>query len=304
MTAWQRTESKRARPFFALGSLENALDRAKILLGEREWDSNSDEIMIDPAEFDGLHVAIRPEIETPSVLEALGAHASETSLVLALRDPMLKLRVVHEKWPITGDLPDLISLSAAKVEEFGHKRGLQISLALVIEGDLNSEPGWPKKHGTWISKRTFTLRLARGKSAVDIRRMTKEQAREWTGFDGALVHVEYDDERLTGEPDDLPLATCYVAEDIFDAMQGGSKSRALHGIVKTEIIAAVLEHAKEDILGVDIAPKGSPLATVLKQLGTSTPMPLGDLQKIVQNPAGIRSVIHDRTGFVKHLGSL
>ena len=303
MTNWYRSEPRTARPFYALGSIEDALENTKFVLGERGTETHNDTIQLEPAEFEGLHVVVHPRLELEKILAVLGEHASNTSLVLALRDPMFKRRVVHEKWSLDGELPERIPLCPAKVEEFGHKRELWITLALVFGGGTNPDPGWPKQRGTWISRRVFKLKLTSHKSIFDIRKMTKHQALTWTGFEGALIHVEYNDGRLTIEPDnEIPIATCYVAEDIFEEMQRGSKESPLQALVETEIIAAILAHANEDIVHADSVSGGTPLETILKKLGDDEgPMKLGTLQDLVTDPVKLRAAVHDRTDFVTRL---
>ena len=305
MKAWRRSEPKIARPFFAVNALQRVLDGTILLVGEREKEIEEDVVQLDPADFDGLHVAICPKLDLEEIRATLGGRASGVALALTLRDPMFKRRVLHQRWPVASDVPDRIFLDAALVQEFGHKRELHATLALALDTDLDPSAGWPSRRGAWIAKRTFKLKLKSVRSTFDIRKMTKKEADSWTGFAGALLYVEYNDGRLTAEPDDeTPLATCYIAEDIYDGMQRISDGPLLQAFVMAEIVAAVLGQAKDDILDAELAERGTPLATILEQLGANMPMPLKTLQGLVEDPVKLRAAVHDRTDFVKQLRSL
>ena len=305
MKAWRRSEPRTARPFFAVHALEAALDNTVLLVGEREKEIEDDVVQLDPADFEGLHVAICPKLDSDKVRSTLGVRSEGVVLLLSLRDPMFKRRLVRHRWPIDGELPERIVLDSGLVQDFGHKRELHATLALVLDTDAEPAPGWPHRRGAWIAKRTFKLKLRSVRSTFDIRKMTKEQAEAWTGFSGALLHVEYNDGRLLEEPDDEnPLATCFIAEDVYEGMQRVSDGPLLQAFVMAEIVAAVLAHAAKDLEEATEVPKGTPLATILEQLGTNVPMPLATLKGIVRDPVKLRAAVHDRTDFVRQLRSL
>lgn len=305
MKAWRRSEPRRARPFFAVSALERALDDTVLLVGDREREIEEDVVHLDPADFDGLHVAICPKLDEEKIRTILGDRAAGVVLALSLRDPMFKRRIVDRTWPVMEELPDRIVLDAKKVLEYGHKRELHATLALVLDSDQEPAPGWPHHRGAWITKRTFKLRLASVRSTFDIRTMGREQAESWTGFAGALLHVEYNDGQLTADPDDEnPLATCYIAEDVYEGMQRVSDGPLLQAFVMTEIVAAILGQAADDIRSAETAPRGTPLATILEQLGADAPMPLEILQRLAADPAKLRAAVQDRHDLVKHLSGL
>jgi hypothetical protein len=305
MKAWRRSEPRVARPFFAVAALEGALDKTILLVGEREREIEDDVVQLDPADFDDLRVAICPRLDEGPLRDTLGERASGVSLILTLRDPMFKRRVLEKRWPVSDAIPERIALDPAKMEDFGHKRDLQVTLALVQDADVAPAPGWPSRRGAWIAKRTFRIKLRSIRSTFDLQPMSREQAAAWTGFAGALLHVEYNDGRLLEEPDeDNPLATCFIAQDVYDAMQRVNDGPALQDIVMTEVIAAVLALAVDDVEAATEAPRGTPLATILEQLWENQPMPLSELKKRVRDPVKLRAAVHDRTDLVRQLRSL
>ena len=305
MKAWRRSEPRTARPFFAVHALEAALDRTVLLDGEREKEIEDDVVQLDPADFDGLHVAICPKLDADKIRSTLADRAEGVVLLLSLRDPMFKRRLVHRSWPVDGELPERIFLDSGLVQEFGHKRELHATLALALDADAEPAPGWPHRRGAWIAKRTFKLKLRSVRSTFDIRKMTKQEAEAWTGFPGALLHVEYNEGRLLEEPnDENPLATCFIAEEVYEGMQRISDGPLLQAFVMAEIVAAVLGHAAKDVEEATEVPKGTPLATILEQLGSNMPMSLTNLKGIVRDPVKLRAAVHDRTDFVRQLRSL
>ena len=87
-------------------------------------------------------------------------------------------------------------------------------------------------------------------------------------------------------------------------MQRISDGPLLQAFVMAEIVAAVLGHAAKDVEEATEVPKGTPLATILEQLGANMPMSLMNLKGIVRDPVKLRAAVHDRTDFVRQLRSL
>lgn len=305
MKAWRRSEPRVARPFFAVTALEGALDETILLVGEREREIENDVVQLDPTDFEDLRVAICTKLDEAVLRDTLGERAAGVSLMLTLRDPMFKRRVLDQRWPVSGELPERIALGSAKIEEFGHKRDLHVTLELVQDADAAPAPGWPNRRGAWIAKRTFRIKLRSVRSTFDLRKMSRDEAEAWTGFAGALMHVEYNDGRLVEEPDEeSPLATCYIAEEVYEAMQRVNDGPLLQSFVMAEVVAGVLALAAHDIEAATEAPRDTPLATILEQLGQNQPMRLEELKKMVRDPVRLRAAVHDRTDLVRQLRSL
>lgn len=81
MKAWRRSEPRTARPFFAVHALEAALDRTVLLVGEREKEIEDDVVQLDPADFDGLHVAICPKLDADKIRSTLADRAEGVVLL-------------------------------------------------------------------------------------------------------------------------------------------------------------------------------------------------------------------------------
>lgn len=305
MKAWRRTEPRTARPFFAVSGIGNALSRAVILVGDRETEIEEDVVQLDPADFEDLHVAILPKLDLTRVKSVLGERASAFSLVLTIRDPMFKRRVVRESWPLSGNVPEQLPLPRDVVNEYGHKREIHVTIALVLAEDMPLEPGWPQQRGSWIGKRTFKVKLRSIRSTFDLRPMSPQDAEFHTGCAGALLHAQVNSELLAEElEDNQALAIVFIAQEIHEAMQRASDGPLLQRLVMAEVVASVLADAADDMQEIESAPKGTPIATILEQLGKNAPMPLSELKTIVKNPVKLRALIHDRTDFVKELAKV
>lgn len=306
MKAWRRTEPKTARPFFAASNIEGLLDATSILVGDRELEIEEESVQLDPADFEDLHVALLPRIDRDLLNVTLAGRETHYEFIMTLRDPMFKRRVLHKAWPVSDALPDRLVLDQETIQEFGHKRELAVSLALVLMSDVDEPtPGWPSKKGAWIAKKTFKIRLRSIRSTFDLRPMTKEFASDHTGSSGALLHVEVDVDRFTLELEEgSPLATVWIAEDVYNAMQRTTDGNALQGVIMPEVIYSVLAIAAEEIQEIEEVPKGTPLETILEQLGESLPLSLGQLKTIVLDPIRLKALIHDRTSYVDLLRSL
>lgn len=304
MKAWRRSEPRLVRPFFAINDLESELGNAELQIGDREQAVKEDIVHVDPVEFDGLRIVIRHNLDVDHIKSRLGERADGVALVLSLRDPMLKRRHVLDKRRIVEDLPQQHLIDAEMLLEYGHRRELDMTLALALDEEQPPQPGWPSRRGEWVAKRTFKLRPRGDNPAFDVRKMTREEAEAWTGFPGALIHVEYYEGRLLEESDEAgQVATCYIAEDVHHRMQQRAGTQ-LHVIVIVEIIAAILGRAAGEIEEAQDIPDGSPLSNILKKLGDGGSMKLDSLKRIVRKEDKLRAAVHDRVEIVKQLRSL
>lgn len=305
MIAWRRTEPRTARPFFAVSSLQDAFDNTGLVIGDQEEAIFDDSIQLDPADFDGLELAILPNLDTAKIKEVLGVKAASYSFVISLRDPMFKRRKIQEKWSLDGSIPSRIPLPQEIVGDFGHKREIDVTMSLVLNKPLDFEPGWPSHMGSWIAKRTFKLKLKSIRSTFDLRPMSKVEAKAFTGSAGALLHAEVEADLLATELEEgQTFATVYIAEEIYEAMQRATDGPLVQTLVMSEIVASVLADAAQEISEMTSAPKGAPIHTILEQLGQNQTMPLDELKKVVTDPIKLRALVHDRTEFVKHLRSV
>ena len=305
MKAWRRTEPRTARPFFAVSSLQGAFQDAGMIVGDEEEPFMEDSIQLDPADFEGLELAIAHNLDAAKIKNVLGDRASFHSLVVSIRDPMFKRRKIQERWPLSGPIPDHIPLPKDIVAEYGHKREIDISMSIVLDRSVEAEAGWPAHVGSWIAKRTFKIKLQSIRATFDLRPMTRTEAEIYTGSPGALIHADVEADLLATElEEDQTFATVYIAEEIYEAMQRATDGPLMQTLVMSEIVASVLADAAHEISEMNAAPKGTPIYTILEQLGTNSPMPLEDLKKVVKDPIKLRALVHDRTEFVKHLRSV
>lgn len=304
MKTWRRTETRIIRPFFAINDLQTAFDNAELQVGDRDHAVKENNVHVDPVEFDGLRIAIRHNLDVDQLKSRLGERAGEVAFVLSLRDPMLKRRHVCDKRRIVKDLPQQHLIDSELVLEYGHRRELHMTLALALDENQSPKPGWPSRQGEWIAKRIFKIRLRGDNPAFDVRKMTREDAEEMTGFPGALIHVEYYEGRLLEESDEAgQVATCYIAEDVHHRMQLRQGSQ-LYAIVMAEIISAILDRAAGEIEEAHEIPDGSPLSKIARKLGNGGSMSLDSLKKIVREDGMLRAAVHDRVEIVNQLRSL
>lgn len=305
MRAWRRTEPRIARPFFAVSAMEGALKQASIFVGEREFNVSDGAVQLDPADFENLQVAISPRLNESDVRKTLKERASQFSLVMTLRDPMFKRRVIHKEWSLDGEIPDRLLLDEEIVHEFGHKRELHVTLAILLSENVEVSPGWPHRKGSWLAKHTFQIKLRNIRPTFDLRPMTREMAKEFTGSKGALLHVEVRGEFLAQQVEEGEyFASCYIAEDVFNSMQRATSGAILQNIVMAEVVCMILAEAADDISAVEEVPKDTPLRRILEQLGRNFPLPLNELKEIVRNPVQLRALVHDRTDLVASLRNI
>lgn len=299
---WQRTELRQTRPFFSVAHLNNALDNAELQVRNRSYSFRT-EIPMDQLELNNAQIEVKPNLELDHVRDTLQENTSKYSLLLAVRNPMLKKRKVLDHWCLSAAVPKLISFSNYDMKNFMTSNELDVTLAIVLNQKTAFHPGWPHQIGSWVAKETFRFRHKVNKSTFDLRPMNREQAKDRTEWSGALVHVDSDGIYIEQEiEDESSPITAYIAEEVYNALMLQPKS-ALHEIILCEILYQVLEKSKEDILKTNSVGRNSLLEGILRNLKIS----IAKLQELLnrgERSDSLRALIQDRVALVTRLGKL
>ncbi len=303
--SWNKSEKRLIRPFTQPEAARDAFRGGRITIGTQTWNFDETRPKADPENLTGNDIVIEHALDHAEHRDYTESAGAMVSLILSLRDPIFKKKTVMGRWPVSGDFPETVTIPATAVEEHGHGKCLDVTLALVHEGETKPAPDWPARPGVWVERITFRIRSHKQGRIFDIGRMTVEEAEDKTGFRGSILHVDYNGN--INEPEiDKPIARCDIAAAVFDNMKGsGPGKKYLETTFEPEIILAILTAAFQDIKDAEEATPGSQLEGFLSKLGGKRgAMPLAEFQEIIDDPNKLRNLIHDRAGHADKLGRL
>lgn len=300
--SWKRTLPRDARPFFLVSHLDNLLEDAFLIVGEQQYEASQTTISLESEMLWGSDILVHPEMEGDVLAKVFEGFGDELVLTLSARDPMLKRKSLLKKaFPLKEPITPF-SVSGETLKAFSHGREVRFSLALTLASDIDGEDGLPDKAGQWLAKKSFTLSVPQRITNFNIRQMLPEQAKNWLGSEGALVYVEYQEGTLGVEAEEgLPVAECFVAKGLLDRL-GGRNSQTTNAIISVEIIYRILLDAAKEIRELDEVPEGSPLFSVLSQLGAPRYMSLVRLKQILDEPYKLRALLEDRFNLINAIG--
>lgn len=301
---WQRNEPKTARPFFELAEIQGILKSSTLVIGDSERSIDDDHLSLEPEEFE-QPFSIHFDFDRPRLVELLGDLSRRTRLTISLRDPMLKRRLVVHDHSLSNEIPGVFEIPPDSVLKFSHGRELQIRIFLAIKDNLPTDkPGFPAHAGQWLDKRVFTIKTPQALSSFRIAPMTPQEAKMYTGYSGALTHVDYNTGTMLEEANpDNPVAECYVAEVVYRAAEKDSAG-SISKILMMEVIAGILWEARDDIRGVEESEDDTPLASVLEHLSSEKSFEFAELKKVIEDPLLLRAAIQDRLDIANRLGDL
>ena len=299
--SWQRSEPRVARPFFEVTHLSSFLDNCYVMVGEQEH-RDLDTISLDPEKLSDYDVSIVLDLDTTELENLYGDSGARLDLLVALRDPMFKRRKVLHRGDPLKETPHYVTAEAEAVRAFSHANELHLIVALMLEQDCASVPGFPSRAGEWIAKRSFKLAVPSQITNFRIHEMTPEQAKLWLGAEGALVYVEYREGALTGPAEEgVPVAECFVAKRLLDRLKGRN-SPLVNGKISSEIIYWILRDAANEIRHLGEVESDTPLESVVKQLSARREVSLTELKRAVDEPRKLRALLEDRFNLIEALG--
>lgn len=300
-TAWHREEPREVRPFFLAAKAEDALLKSGIrlfeygdVLGEVKFD-------LDEPEFQKLAPVIKIDVIDPAQWLSPGLSKGDLELVLIARHSFLKRAETIYRTPLNVPLPDEWVIDADTLDNFAGGRNLELTLAICLAEDRDPSPGQPFVQGHWLAIKSFVLRARNTPNLFDVRTRNDE---EWVaaGYPAKTTYaIAYSGGIETQLDEGSSVATVWIHIDAHNKMTSSSLGEVLQPFFASEIVCAILLESKQDWQAVDSVEAGSPLATMLKQLGKEKPLSLDGLKALVAKPSMLKATLQDRLAVLSAL---
>lgn len=292
---WQRTEPREIRPFFGISKAEDALKNSGIRLNEDSDISQDTTFDVGEDDYRSLAPIIIPSVANPQLWLPEQLSPSDVSLALIVRQPLLKRTEVVARYRLDEQIPDELEISEDMLARYGGGRNLELTLALVLDADREPSPGLPFVVGHWFARKIFQFRSTNNPALFDIRTRNSEEWIEYQFPENTFYSVEYQGGiEAPQEEGAVSIATVFVHADRYDALVDTKLGNAIQPLWASEIISQILTESLSDWEALSEAPEGSPLANLLKKIGTSGKMPLPELAKLTRSPARLKAQLQSK----------
>lgn len=281
---WRRTESRQVRPFkYVEGYLNDAQLRLSL-----DGDFSSEEFVpTDEVDFNKLAPAIRVPVPPEHFAKFVGISPSDLALTVIIEDAFFKTTTEVCRIPLSevcdkpielASLPECLRHGAAPV---------RIHAAVTLTRVLEPTPGRAWRLGSWLSRKTFTLRRSPNIAIFPIETAPAEQFMKWGLPEDAAYYVNISDGNIDEPPAEFPsLVSVHLNESVFAAMSDNadsSASRALMSAMYVDIVTSVLTHGFAE-LDSDPRPDGI-LELVVSRLNQDTGVPRSEIVSLATNQA-------------------
>lgn len=285
--SWRKSATKDVRPFFGVATLESCVNLAEIKLFENGDFTGETAILIEPADTERLSLSIRPNLGA-TARSSESIKKGDLVLAVTLLQPFLKKTTVVAQFPVSGAIPDEVSIGAEVLEQFGGGNNLTVEVALCLAKKLTKKPGSPFLLGHWLSKKSFALRAPKPADDFNILPMDDK---DWLEI-GWPAKTMYSVEYLGGFNDqsekDRQLATVRVHADIHKklTLETNQKlAKPIMAMLAVEITAQVIASSlKEWGEPEDEVTALSPLSAFLKRINRIQPTSFAELKKLADEP--------------------
>jgi hypothetical protein len=292
---WQRTEPREIRPFFAIGKAEAALESSGIRLTDDGDISQETTFDVGEDDYRSLAPVLLPSVANPQLWLPDQLSPKDVSLVLIVRQPLLKRTEVVARYRLDEVIPDELEIAEDVLVRFGGGRNLQITLALVLDSDRPPLPGVPFVVGQWFARKVFNFRSTNNPALFDIRTRTSADWVEYGYPESTFYAVEYQGGiQVQQDEGGVSIATVFVHADRYEALVDTKLGDALQPLWASEIISQILVESLSEWENSGEAAEGSPLANLLKKIDKSGRMTLPDLAKLARSPAKLKAQLQSQ----------
>jgi hypothetical protein len=293
---WRKSASRDIRPFFGVATLEQAVEGAQVRLFEESLFTDATAFIVEEQEVAKLSITLRPNLDEAAIAAASIPKAKLVLAVTAL-NPFLKKTCVVLKAPLSGNVPDEVTIGSEVLEQLGGGSNMTIEVALCLAKELPKTPGSPFLLGHWLSKKTFDLRPPKLSEDFDIEPMDDDGWKARGLPPKTLYFVDYFG--FINEPvsKDKQMAKVRIHSDVHKklSLEANAKvAKPMMAFLAAEITSQILASSLSDWEQVDEAASKSPLAAFLKRINRIQPCTLKDLKAMVKESgmAKLRAILH------------
>jgi hypothetical protein len=299
--AWRRQEPREVRPFFSSIQAQDALLETGIRLYENGDVTTESTFELDEIDFKKLAPVVSVVVANPKTWLSDGLTTQDLNLVLIARHGFLKRSKIINQVSLSKIKTTEWEVGPESLAALGGGRNIQITLALCLANDRAPKPGSAFVPGHWLAKKTFIVRSRTMPTLFDLRTRSDE---EWVAA-GYPAKTFYAVDYLGGLDQELEegasVATVWVHTDAHNKMATSNLGETMQPLLASEIISTIVLESFKDWKDSAEADPASPLATLLKQFGGDTPLPLSELKALASKPSKLRATLQDRLSVLSAL---
>lgn len=271
-----KSETRIIRPFLGASGIRGFMNDAELHLCENDIDSRKENRTISEFEFDDAPI-LRPNLsETElSKIEAITG-LGRSNFNLAVWMTVQSAKTFRLLKTVTGEAmtdPEGFAITTEIFDAAKRRGGVEISIALVLNTDLEEAPLRPDTYGQWLVKKDFKLSLQDDDSnQVDLQELTEEVRVRFGLPELSTYFVDLRESAVLTEPGGTikGAMTIYIDADTLQRLRRGAKaSHAIQTIIIGEIIPRLISEAlrRSEVQNFAELDTSCPLYNLFKEFG-------------------------------------
>lgn len=287
-----KSETRVIRPFSGAYAIRTLLNDAELHLYENDPESLKDVRIVTNLEGEDIPTLV-PRLSKEGIkkiCKETGLLHNQLNLVVLITVPSAKKFQKIGELSLTDAAQDTeIPLSRNIFEAASQRGGAIISVAIVLNTELEEKPLQVSKYGHWLVKKDFRLLRSEDDSQkIDIQDLTDEIRKRFSLPQSTAFYVDLNEcEILTDAEGTIKSAvTLYFEPDLLAKLRRETKtSEALLVLVVGQILPSITRTAvkKSQISDISELDPRSPLHEFFKQLSISCKVDIKDVFKAAQD---------------------
>jgi hypothetical protein len=286
-----KSETKVIRPFTGAYSIRTFLNDAELHLFENDPESAKEVRVLADLEGDDIPVLIPnlSRLEAEKICLETGVSKSELNFVVTLTVPSAKKFIKLVELPLLDAIDDVeIPLSNNIFAAASQRGGATISIAVVLNSELDEKPLRVSKYGHWLVKKDFRLTRSDDDSQkIDIQPLTDEIRKKFSLPQSTAFFVDGRESEMLTDPEGTikSAVTLYFEPDLLAKLRRETKaSEALLILVLGQILPSITSTAlrKSQIINLDELDSRCPLYEFFRQISLTCKIDIAEVFKAAQ----------------------
>jgi len=286
-----KSETKVIRPFAGAHSIRTFLNDAELRLFDEDPDAKKEVRTLVNPEGDDIPTLIPnlSKLEADKICTETGLPTNQLNLVVTLTVSSAKKFMKMVELPLLDAIDDVeIPLSRNILTAAAQRGGVTISVAVVLNSELNERPLHVSRYGHWLVKKDFRIAKTDDNSQkIDIQVLTDEIRRKFCLPQSTAFFVDSQESEMLTDPEGTikSAVTLYFEPDLLAKLRRGTKTaEALEILVAGQILPSIATTAlkKSDISALDQLDARSPLYEFFKQIAITCKIDISEVFKSAQ----------------------
>jgi len=257
-----RKEKYVIRPFEGLDAADSVLDSVRLFIGADEHEAGSIVVDVETLAEAEFRLSLPSREDLVSALAATPVSGNDSSLVVVAsgRTHRVSDILVHEYPVASASHPTSFQLeSAPDILTVGDRGGWTLTVAVVLEHKLVTEPLRPSRPGTWLARRDFRVVPERDETSFSPQELTDEVRDLYKLPKSAPTYVLIERDLLLESESVADGVTVYVDRDILRLLQGSQTdavAQQMQADLAVETLLVVVQNvllAIRDVTGTEVS---------------------------------------------------